>query len=125
MAANPMRGETVLKVETATYRLVFDVNAFCTVQALLGMRPTEIVDKLADTPDDLVVPRALLWGAMQRNHDDVTLWGAGDIIGKMGMVAIREKLSEGLGLMFGVQQSEDRELPNPRKTKATKIRGTG
>jgi hypothetical protein len=117
---NPLRGEVDLRVGEDIYKLALDVNAFCAIEGLLKMRPLEIIKQFSEAPDGLVVPRALLWGALQKNHE-MTLWDAGELLSEVGLIEARTVLSEALAVMFGMEkQSEGRKPTNPRrKTRTT------
>lgn len=118
--ANPLRGEVDLVVGDVSYKLALDVNAFCAIEGLLKMRPLEIVQAFTDAPDGLVVPRALLWGALQKHHE-MTLWDAGNLLADVGMIEARAALSEALAAMFGMEKQPEGRKPGnpPRRTRGT------
>lgn len=120
---NPLRGESDLIVGETTYKLVLDVNAFCSIESLLKLKPLEIVQAFTDAPDGMAVPRAILWGALQKKHE-MTLWDAGELMAEAGLVETRSALSDALALMFGMTKaSEVRKPGNAGRGKKTP--GTG
>lgn len=120
---NPLRGEADLKVGDRTYRLALDVNSFCAIEGLLKLKPLEIVQAFTSSPDGMIVPRALLWGSLQKNHE-MTLWEAGELMAEAGLIDARGALSEALALMFGMTKATEGKKPgNPRRPKRTL--GTG
>lgn len=122
MAANPLRGESELNVGDATYKLALDVNAFCSIESLLKLRPLEIVQAFTDSPDGMAVPRALLWGALQKNHE-MTLWEAGELMAEAGLIETRNALSKALALMFGMAKEAEGKKPGKVRPKRTPTTG--
>jgi hypothetical protein len=120
MAANPLRGEAELQAGDRTFKLVLDVNAFCCIQPVLNMKPRDILGTFEAEPDDMVVSRAILWGALQKHHD-CHLVEAGEIMADAGLAETRVALTNCLAACFGA--AEGKEQGNPPKAKRT--RGTG
>lgn len=122
VAANPMRGEALLGEGADAYKLVLDVNAWCAIQPSLGMKPMEVVGSFENHPDDILVTRALLWGALQKHHA-CHLIEAGEIMADAGFLPTRAALAECLAAAFGASDAEDKEETDPRKPRRKS--GTG
>jgi len=119
-AINPLRGEAVLEAGGETFKLTLDVNAFCHVQAALDLKPRELVATFEEEPDDLVVARGLLWGALQKHHS-CHIVQAGEIMADAGLPQVRVALAECLAACFG--SAEGKQGGNPRRGRKTP--GTG
>lgn len=79
--ANPLRGEVDLVAGDKTYVLRLGTNALVEIETVLGgMDFGEIVTSLASGHNRATVLRAVLWGALRRNHPDLSLFDAGDLI---------------------------------------------
>ena len=105
--SNPLRGE----VDLGKYKLVFDANAFCSIQSAMGMRVNEFTSAFSDFPDDLMVARGLLWGGLQKHHA-CHLIEAGEVMADIGMDDVRDAIARGLAAAFGIK-AEGEESPNP------------
>lgn len=104
---NPVKGEVAFEVEGKAYKLVLDFNALCEVEDALN-GPLEIRGPLGI--------RAVIYGALRRNHPDLTLMDVGDLIETMGMDKAATLAKEAMtrsGLMGG-----DGKAPaNPRQAR--------
>ena len=121
MAVNPMRGEAELAVGDRTLKLTLDVNSWCLIQPALGMKPMQIVSAFESDPDDMVVLRGLLWGALQKHHD-CHLIEAGEIMADAGFLPTRSALTACLAAAFGTADPEGKEVadpPEPRRSRGT------
>ena len=87
MAANPERGEVDLDIAGTTYTLALGMGALRQIQAAVrasgGRRTFKDVVEGASSGDveDIVV---LLWGALRRHHDDVTVDQVDELIDALG-----------------------------------------
>lgn len=111
---NPLRGEAQLVAGAATYRLAFDVSAFCYAEtALAPLVADEIVSQIASATASMTVLRGVTWAALQRHHPEVHLAQAGEIMSDAGMPAVRKALADGLQAAFGLA-TEGGDDANPR-----------
>jgi hypothetical protein len=110
--ANKFRGEADLdftrmvdgEEKSAKFKLVFDANAFCEIEDLTGMNMGEMVDAM-QSPDKLSFKtiRAVVLGGLKRNHPELELNDAGDIISDAG-------LSETVNALIGAFTSAMAEM---------------
>jgi hypothetical protein len=121
VGGNPMRGEASIGEGAGAFTLVLDVNAWCHIQSTLGLKVTEVISAFEADPADMLTARAMLWGALQKNHA-CHLVEAGEIMADHGPSAVREALAACLEACFGTVKSEGKKRTDPRK-KATP--GTG
>lgn len=78
MAANPHKGEIDIKAGSKTYTLCFTSNAIVQIEKLLGV--SSIGEARLSSYDTV---RTVIWGGLQKHHDDVDLIGAGDVMDDM------------------------------------------
>ncbi len=99
--ANPLKGETELKAGDATYVLALSINELVKLEQLLDVGIIEIAEWFNDRSRIRVGNmRAILWAALQRHHDGITLEQAGDIIGLVGLGVIVERLGTAVQASF-------------------------
>lgn len=99
--ANPLKGETELKVGEQTYTLALSINELVKLEQLLDVGIIEIAEWFNDRSRIRVGNmRAILWAALQRHHEGLTLEQAGDIIGLVGLGAIVERLGTAVQASF-------------------------
>lgn len=109
---NPLRGEGELNAAGNTYRLAFDVSAFCYAEkALAPMSTDEIVAQIADGTANMTLLRAVVWAALQRHHPEVSLAQAGEVMSDASMPAVRAAITSGLEAAFGLADGDDGENP--------------
>lgn len=110
MTANPLKGETDLKIGDATYTVALGVNEIVKLEDITGAGIIEIAAWFND-PEKVRVGnmRAVLWAALQRHHPGLTLEQAGDLIGVIGLQAGVEKL--GAALQASFPEAETAENP--------------
>jgi len=87
MAANPEQGEVDLDIAGTTYTLALGMRALRQIQAAVragGGRVTfkDVVEGAG--AGDVEYIAVLLWGALQRHHDAVTLAEVDDLIDALG-----------------------------------------
>ncbi len=117
---NPLRGEAPLVVGGQTYKLVLDVNAYCSMEAALDRDTDSIVAETvaqagSKTGVNMTLWRGVLWGALQLHHP-CSIADAGTIIGAAGVVAVKQALMRAMQESFGLKQAEDGEQSDPPKT---------
>lgn len=118
---NPIRGEADFPAGEVTYRLCVDINALCSIEAALGRRSGEFISAIS--AGDITVLRGVLWGALQRHHDEIDLADAGDLISEVGLDLTRTKVIEAIAAAF--PSAEAKTSPTrPRRAKAASKDGT-
>lgn len=118
--ANPIRGEVDLVAGGETYRLRLSINAIIEVETLLDVTIMQVADMFSSLQTVKAGNlRAVLWAALQENHPDIDLLGAGDIMALVGLPVIAAKLGESLQAAF--PKPEGKKSPSP----ARGPRGTG
>lgn len=108
--ANEIKGEVEFVAGPDRFILVFDVNALCEVESILGRPTSELTDKI--TTGDMRVLRAFMWGGLREKHPDISLVEAGDIIQEGGVGAASGIVLAALVAAF----------PAPAKVKANRPR---
>ena len=136
-AINPLRGEARLEGgEGRSFKLCFDVNAFCYAEERLGKTTDEIVAlvaeefsawgnaKLEGSPRiNASLTRALLWAGLQKHHPGTHLAEAGEIMSDAGIATTAGAVLNGFFAAFG--KAEDGEEKNPPTSAAPTEPGTG
>ena len=93
---NLIRGEVDLEVsKDEVLRLVFDYDTLVSVEDQLDKSIFVIMAQIQGAPR-LGLLRALLWAATREKHAEITPQRAGQIIQKVGVVEISERLVTGL-----------------------------
>lgn len=106
--ANKFRGEAALEFTReddsgnevpAKFKLVFDANAFCEIEELNeGMGMAEVLEVLSDAKKlSFTKLRTIVLGGLLRNHPDLKLADAGDIISDAGMEVVIAALHQAVG----------------------------
>jgi hypothetical protein len=120
MTANPLKGETELKAGEETYILALSINELVRLEQLLDVGIIEIAEWFNDAKRIRVGNmRAILWAALQRHHEGVTLEQAGDIISAVGLGVIVDTL--GTAVQASFPEAEVSENP----PNASRRGGTG
>lgn len=83
---NPIRGEASFRVGGQTWTLVFDVNAFCELEADTRLGIIEIIDQIQDRPS-FTLMRSVYCAGLQKKHPGTTKEEAGDLISDGGEAA--------------------------------------
>jgi hypothetical protein len=120
MSANPLRAERELRLGDEVLKLTLDVNAFCCVEPVLGMKPMAILREFQEEPDGLTIPRAMLWAALQKHHPETHLAQAGEIMSDVGFLETRKSLTDLFGQFYGqAEDGDEKDPPKKRKTPGT------
>jgi predicted thioredoxin/glutaredoxin len=95
--ANLHKGEVSLELDGRIYTLHAGINALADVEGVfstIDKRVTfqEVVEHALKGSISHI--RALLWAMLRRNHKDVSLADVGDLIDRVGLVAIDQKFDE-------------------------------
>lgn len=85
--ANPHRGEVSFDADGTLYTLHFSTNAFCELEAEMGVGLMQIA-ALLDKPEKLSMQnlRLLFWAGLRDRHPDISLTDAGRIMDAFGML---------------------------------------
>lgn len=118
---NPLRGDAAFLAGEQSYRLAFDVNAFCYAESELApLTADEIVAQFSAGTASLTTMRVLVWAGLQRHHSGTHLAQAGEIMSDAGMPIVRAAITSAFVAAFG-EVTEDKDGKNPPK----KAVGTG
>lgn len=111
--ANPMKGESVLKVGGRDYTLAFSINAMCEIEYVLDRSTDQILRDLIASPP-LHVVRALLWGGLRTHHPDIDLQAAGVLMEELGGTdAALDAI--GAGMISAFPEAKGGDADRPRK----------
>lgn len=79
--ANQHKGEATFTASDGTiYRLRMDHNALAEAEDILGLNPQDLLKQMHEKQQTKYF-RALLFGALQEHHPDITLRDAGRLLG--------------------------------------------
>lgn len=96
--ANPIKGEVSFESEGRQFKLVYNYNALCELEDLLGVGVNQINDLLADTKKmKLSTVRAVFWAGLREHHPEIDIRRAGEMITQLKVPAI-ELVAKGLQL---------------------------
>ena len=94
------------ETQLGSYSLVFDFNALCDIETLIGPLALVLTDPVKAS--SVTTVRAILWGGLKRKHD-VSIEQAGDIMSELvdkdGISGLSEKL--GAALMAAFPESSE------------------
>jgi hypothetical protein len=101
--ANKVRGEVAFAAGDKSYTLLFDINALCELEDVLG--EGALAGGLgANGAQDVLISlkrlRAFVWCGLRRHHGVLTLADAGDIVGAAGIAAATAAVGEALQAAF-------------------------
>jgi hypothetical protein len=117
MTKPTIRGELQLHADGDTYRLVFDVNTFCTLEEHLKRPAMEAIVELQEAPT-LTMLRAVIWAALQEHHEGLDLKDAGRIIGNAGMDNLTVQVMQTLNASLPSADEVASGAKGPRAAKA-------
>jgi hypothetical protein len=116
--ANPLRGEATFKAGDREYTLVFDINAFCEIEADTGHDLPGLIDSFRSSPT-LTLVRAMVCAGLQDKHPGITKTETGRI-----MSEDIEAVNAALEMAFQAAMPEAKEgsqnPPNRRQRRAAK-----
>lgn len=112
--ANPHRGQVSLQAGDTTYKLCFSANALCELEDATGETVTEVAGKLNGQGASMKMLRTLVWAALQDEHSDIDLKGAGRVITDAGMAATMEAIGKAFEMAFPASEGSE----HPTKAKA-------
>jgi len=118
--ANPHLGEVPLDIDGTTYKISLSLNAMCELEEEFGRPLLAVISDLeaaqADpTKLEVKTLRALVWGALQDHHPEISIKEAGILAGRAGLPVIMGKLMEAIQLAFPAVTGG--KSANPRKAK--------
>lgn len=128
---NPLKGETTVSTVDKTYRLVFDVNALCMMEAALGGTAAIIVVERLAKERRFTDLRILLWAGLQEFHDDLDVRDAGRLISEIGMEDLTSKILGAISAAFptpktkGKGKGGDKGAVDPKQAADQTAAGTG
>jgi hypothetical protein len=119
--ANPLKGEVALQVGGTTYTLRLATNAIVSAETLLDKGVGEIAAMLQDPASfRLGTARALLFAALQERHPEITLEGAGELIGDVGIPKIVSTLAASMRAAFpSVKENPQKAGPKRRTSRSS------
>lgn len=111
--ANPHRGQVSLVAGDTTYTVSLSTNALCEIEEHFGKSVSEVAGLLGADNVSMKTVRAIFWAALQDNHPDVDLKGAGLIITEAGMPAAMDAIGKAFKIAFPETSGS-----HPRRAKA-------
>lgn len=67
-------------IELYGHKLRFDFNAVCLIEGVTGPQIWDVLEKGMLQPSFIIL-RAIFWGGLHRHNPDISILGAGDILG--------------------------------------------
>jgi len=103
--ANPHRGEVDLVVgegaSAVAYVLRLSYNSIAEIETILARPFPQIAAELSRVSDvSFGTWRALFWGALREHHPKLSLLDAGELMGKITLPVVVERIGEALKLAF-------------------------
>lgn len=108
---NSLRGQSEIVAGSATYRLVFDIEALCLLEAALSATTDAIILALEADTVDIARVRAAVWAGLQSHHP-CPLVTASNVVTAAGYPDSKAAVMAGLRGAFGV--AEDGDGAHPR-----------
>lgn len=122
--ANKFRGEAELNFtrdvdgaeKEAKFKLVFDANAFCEIEDVTGLNLGGMLEAM-QKPENMSMKfvRGVVFGGLTRNHPEVTIVEAGDIISDAGMETVMEALRSAFS---GAMKGKEGNVKKPGRQKS-------
>lgn len=120
--SNPLKGEAKVKLSDGrVLTLAFDFDALIAVEEASGMRLPAILEELGGEPS-LKVQRALVYGALRRDHPEIDLQQAGKLFlteGEALSKAIDDSLAGSLGPADEEAEEHDPSAGPPKRGAGT------
>ncbi|HYI42684.1 MAG TPA: GTA-gp10 family protein [Sphingomicrobium sp.] len=115
--SNPLRGESVLRAGDTEKTLVFDVNAFCELEADTGLGLTDLIEQLQGNPSFSLL-RSVFCAGLQAKHPGTTKAEAGTIMSDAGVEEITRALQSALEAAMPAPKAGSTNPPRKRGAKA-------
>jgi hypothetical protein len=79
------------------YTMVLDINALCDLEEALGRPAGQVLSGLSDPATaDIRTMRAVFWAGLRKQHNDLTLTGAGELLTAIGFAAGMEVIQRAI-----------------------------
>jgi len=98
--ANAVRGQVSLKAGDTTYTLSLSANAICELEDATGKDISDIAEAFNKGSVSMKSIRSLVWAALQDQHHEIDLKGAGDVITAAGMARCVEAIGHAFKAAF-------------------------
>ena len=108
--ANPLRGEATFRAGAAEYTLLFDVNAFCELEADSGLGVNEIVEQAQGAPSFRML-RDIFCAGLQAKHPGTSKIDAGNIMSDAGVEEMTGALRRALQAALPEAREGDENPP--------------
>jgi hypothetical protein len=109
--ANPMKGESIVRVEAGEFTLAFTLGACIAIQDQCGGKPFQQVLAEMEKTQDLRLMCVVLWAGLRKHHS-LSLEEVGDL------VILSEASLWGQAVGRAINDPEAGKGENPRKAKA-------
>jgi hypothetical protein len=116
--ANQLRGEAGFKADGKDYTIVFTIDAFCHLEDRLDQDIGEILQRCRKELKRLGFLRTLLWAGLREKHGDVDEEACGDLVAKVGVVAMGTLLATAMMQAMPPPKEAAKRTEGPRKPKA-------
>lgn len=124
-AANPMRGEALLKVGTSELKIILDANAFCIFEETFGEDTDAMLERVKRDRWGMRMLRSLLHAGLSHLDEPPHLFRCGEIIGEVRAVAVKAALFSALLGAFGAAKADAEGKENPDPQSPAGDAGTG
>ena len=121
--SNPLRGEATLKAGDVERTIVFDVNAFCELEAATGLGVNELVETMQGSPSFTLL-RQIFTAGLQAKHPGTTARDAGQIMSDAGLDQMTEALNKAMSAALP-EVKDDASRPPNRQARRARTAGTG
>ena len=106
--ANPLKGEVAFDADDATYTLVFDFNALCTLEDEFGVDVSKIGDAVGAKASNL---RTVFRVGLSAHHPEMTDKEVGSIITDIGPTKAGEIITEAFTKSFPAEAARGTARP--------------
>jgi len=114
--ANAQRGETALEFDGKTYVFNFSVNAICELEEFLDANVNTIALQISNfSTCRMKTVRALVWGALRDNHEEMDIIDAGKLISDAGVFEVMQRVGIAFSRAFPAVEEEKAALARPPK----------
>lgn len=123
--ANPIKGEVSFESGGKQWKLVYNYNAVCELEDMLGVGVNEINALLADPKKmKMSTVRAVFWAGLREHHAEIDIRGAGEMIPTLKVPAIL-LIAEGLELAKPDAKAKGQDPQEPGAAEQPQTPGTG